>query len=73
MNAIMSATKRAEREAKKQQILSPKDLPTFSGQAHEDANDFIGQFESCAQAHDWDEILKLKHLVSKVVFNQERP
>ena len=41
MNAIISATKKAEREAKKQQILSPKDLPTFSGQAHEDVNDFL--------------------------------
>ena len=41
MDAIISATKKAEREVKKQQILSPKDLPTFSGQAYEDANDFI--------------------------------
>ena len=44
MNAIISATEKAERQVKKQQNLSPKDLPTFCGQAHEDANNFIGQF-----------------------------
>ena len=46
---------------KNQQLLSPKDLPTFS-QAHEDANDFIGQFDSCAQVYDRDELLKFKHM-----------
>ena len=40
-------------------ILSLKDLPTFGGQVHEDANDFMGQFESCASVHDWDNKLKV--------------
>ena len=62
MEAIISATKKAEREVKRNQIVSVKDLPTFGGQGHEDANDFMGQFESCAQVYEWDELLKIKHI-----------
>ena len=62
MEAIISATKKAEREVKRNQIVSVKDLPTFGCQGHEDANDFMGQFESCAQVYEWDELLKIKDI-----------
>ena len=67
--SIRDPDKSLKRIQTKIKILSVKDLPTFGGQAHEDANDFMGQFESCAKVHEWDEDLQIKHLTLALVRN----
>lgn len=39
-----------------------RDLPTFSGQSHEDANDFLLKLERCGVAYGWTDAEYLKYM-----------
>jgi hypothetical protein len=43
--------------------VNSRDLPTFSGQLHEDCEEFLLKFEACAQAHNWDDDDTKRHFV----------
>ena len=42
--------------------VNSRDLPTFGGQPHEDADEFMLKFEACSTANGWNEGDKKRHI-----------
>ena len=45
-------------------LVHSKDLPTFRGEGHESAEDFLLKFERAGEANEWNEEDKVRHMYS---------
>ena len=49
-------------QAAKEKTVHLKDLPTFAGQSHESAEEFLLKYENCATVHGWGDADKQKYM-----------